>query len=327
MKFFRWQRFLPVIGISLLIYLIAKAGIRDIFHSLASVNYFYLIPAILVPLPYLLIQTTKWNYLLLKQGISLNFIYLIRLYLIGLFYGILTPGRLGTLVRIAYIKERTGGSYAASSGSVILERIADIIALFILALLGTSSIKGLSFSLFYSLIIFFILVLLGTLLLMNKTLIEKVTRVISLHLIPEKYKGKSRQVFNSFYSQLPTSKALLLPVLLAILGWGVIYSGGFYVAKSLNIDIPWISFIGALSIGTIVGLIPITISGWGTREATLIILFSQFGIKSESVIALSLLSFLLLSAIPALIGAFFSFKIGTVHEQNPIRKEASKIQG
>ena len=52
-------------------------------------------------------------------------------------------------------------------------------------------------------------------------------------------------------------------------------------------------------------LIPITINGLGTREATLIALFSVFGISAGTTVAFSLLSLFLLAIIPACLGGFF----------------------
>ena len=82
----------------------------------------------------------------------------------------------------------------------------------------------------------------------------------------------------------------------------------YFVGLSLGIDLPFIFYLAILPIGTLITLIPISINGLGTREATLISLFALFGIESAKVFSMSIVSLIIAGIIPAIIGIFLIFK-------------------
>lgn len=75
----------------------------------------------------------------------------------------------------------------------------------------------------------------------------------------------------------------------------------------VNIDIPYYYLIACIAIASIVSIIPIAISGIGTRDATSVFLFSLLGKNREAAVSLSLLV-LLMMAINGLIGYFVWIK-------------------
>jgi len=87
-----------------------------------------------------------------------------------------------------------------------------------------------------------------------------------------------------------------------------VYVVSFFIGKALGINLSFVYFLTILPKGTLVSLIPITINGLGTREATLIGLFALFGISAEKVFSLSMLSIVLSSIFPAIIAIFLIFK-------------------
>ena len=64
-----------------------------------------------------------------------------------------------------------------------------------------------------------------------------------------------------------------------------------------------------MPIATLIGYIPITVSGIGTREAVLIGLMSLFAVESTKVLSMSLLNILIGGIIPSIIAIFLIIKI------------------
>jgi len=56
-----------------------------------------------------------------------------------------------------------------------------------------------------------------------------------------------------------------------------------------------------------VAMIPISISGLGTREAALITLFGLFGVSAAKVFSLSIITLIIVGIIPSIIGIFLIF--------------------
>ena len=68
-------------------------------------------------------------------------------------------------------------------------------------------------------------------------------------------------------------------------------------------SISYIDFILIIAVANVMASIPISIYGLGTREISLIGLFSIFGVTRESVIAFSLFWFVIMWLVPSIIGA------------------------
>ena len=77
-------------------------------------------------------------------------------------------------------------------------------------------------------------------------------------------------------------------------------------ASFILVGVQYISFIFVLAVANVVASLPISIYGLGTREATLISLFSIFAVTSEKIIALSLFWFAVIWLLPSIIGAIIT---------------------
>ncbi len=303
------KRLLPLIGIIIFVYLIIGIGIEDIVNSFIGINPAYLAAALVLLAPYLVLQTYKWMYIAGKQGLKLGYSYLFRLYLIGQFYGLLTPGRLGTFIRIWYLRDKTKKRFSECSSNVILDKIIDILVTGAMSVLGIILlIEHLSGPLLFAVALFFIVILSVFMFFMKRGWSRAFFRVFYRFLVPGRLKETARQTFDSFYDTLPGIKSLVVPFILSALSWVVLFSLGYVIILSLGISgVPYHIFIMVFPVAMIIGLIPVTISGWGTREVALIALLSVFGISPGDIIVLSVMNFVLTGIIPAAAGAVFAF--------------------
>lgn len=305
------KKLLPVIGIIILIYLIVHIGLEKIINIFSTVQPVYLLLSFLLIIPYMFLQTYKWQYLLHNKFVELDFWYLLKVNFIGQFYGVLTPGRLGTLMRIEYLKDKTNKTYGDCSPSVIIDKVMDLFALFVLAIIGlVLLIEQISNFFFIAILALFVIFASAFAFFTKKELSARILQRVYATVVPAKLKQGAQQTFNSFYDNLPKNRDLYIPFFLAIFSWILMYSANYCVALSVGMHIPYFNFITLFPVATLVGLIPITISGWGTREAALIMLLSPFNVVPEEVIVMSLLGFIVNSVIIAAIGAILAFGRG-----------------
>ena len=59
------------------------------------------------------------------------------------------------------------------------------------------------------------------------------------------------------------------------------------MSKAVQADITYLQLVTAVSISSIISLIPISVAGIGTRDAFLIFIFSQWGIAKEKAMLFS----------------------------------------
>ena len=314
------KKILPVIGIVLLIYLVYDIGLSKIINAIKSANIYYLIfGTVLTPL-FILPLALKWHRILKKQGFNLNFFYVLKIYYIGAFYGFITPSRAGSLMRAYYLKKKTKRKLMECASGIVVERIMDLFSVFIFAFLGVifiiKSYPVLKPVLVVSFFVFFALILIF----MRKKRAVFLLSLLYKHLLPEHIKNKADNSLNIFYDSLPRLRKLVSIFLLTIFSWIVLYLQTFIFAKAFHItSIPFYIFISLISIGTVVATIPISISGLGTRELTLINLFGLFNVNPEAVVSMSLVSFIAVGLIESSIGLFFMLKEGKneIFDNNP----------
>ena len=103
-------KLLPLIGISILIYIIYKIGLINLYKTLMTANIYYVFISIIFMFIGVLGLGFKWYTILKIQNININFLYALKIYFIGMFYGAITPARAGSLIRASYLKDKINKS-------------------------------------------------------------------------------------------------------------------------------------------------------------------------------------------------------------------------
>jgi hypothetical protein len=273
----------------------------EIVEQVIAADNFYLSLALIFVFFYLVSQTGKWFVIAKKQKIDVPFWEAFKINLISGFYGLITPGKLGSIIRADYLRKYSGGMGKGISNFVI-DKILDLSSLFFLViLLGFFALKeSLELPLGYLSILFFAL-LFFFFIFYNKERSKFLLGIFYRKLIPKRMKKKASRAFDSFYQDLPKKRFLLLFFAFNLISWVINYSTAYFVALSLGIKLNFIYFLAIYPLATLVAQIPITISGLGTREATLIGLFGLFGIGAVKVFSMSLIGLFIMGIFPSLI--------------------------
>jgi len=307
----RWKqvrKFLPIIGIGIFIYLLIKLDVTKVLREIENVNLYYLAIAIILVLIFFVTQTLKWFVIARKQKINVPFKEAFKINLVSNFYGFITPSKIGSIIRVDYLKDR--GDTGRGLSNFVIDKILDLSSLFILAI-GFGFIfyeKIISSFYLYFIIAIFLLMITISFIFYKKDASKPFLRFVHRILIPKKMKEKSKELFDSFYKEMP-SLGFLFPVfLLNLVNWIIDYAGMYFMALALGIDIGFIPFLAILPITTLVAQIPITINGFGTREITMISLFGLFGIAAVKIFSMSILNILITSVIPSIFAILFMFR-------------------
>ena len=303
------KKFLPLIGIVILIYIIYSLDIEKIKDALFSINPIFIILALTLTLPRLLIRNYAWQLIQKEQKITLGFSESLKIFLIGFFYGSISPGYIGQLMRVPYIKVKTGAPYGKLFVNSTLEVVIHTMSLYGMILLGAFLIIGTRPDLFFisALAIFIIIAIL--LYFVKKERGEKLFYFGIKYFIPKKLKKHFIQFVDTFYTDFPRIRKLIIPMILGVFTWIIIFSQEYLVVMALGLPIPYLYFLLLYPIANIIGFIPITFAGLGTREATAIFLFCtvcQFNVSEEEILVVSLVGFLLTDIFTGFLGFIVS---------------------
>lgn len=290
------------IGLTLFVVILSRMNLEEIFQNISNIKPVYLITAILLLIPSLIIKTLCWNYIMRRQGIKYDLKDSFLMYCSGLYIGIVTPGRMGEITKALYLK-KDGHSMGKSLVGAILDRLSDFAFLLIFTFLGSLFFLNVIYKqiLIFLIIILILLVLLF--ILFKIGLIKFVIKKIFYIFIPQKYQKSWKINFQDFINDLKIYKFknYLIIFIISALSWFFYYIQMYILSKGINIDLPFLYFAIAITIAGFITLIPISISGIGTRDAALLLLFSPFLIAKEKIIVLSAL-ILSISIIAALVG-------------------------
>jgi len=279
------------VGLILFVIILSKLNLAKIIALLLNINPFYLAAALLLIIPMLVIKAMRWQLLMKAQNIDYSLKDSALMYAAATYIGAITPGRIGDFIKVLYLKG-DGYPFGKSFATVLLDRLFDLISLFLLGYAG----MFLFITLFERTIIILSCIFIGTVLLIIFFLYKKdfsigILEYISSHFIPEKYRENAKIGFSDLCNGIKTLNAnqLTLAAFLTFFAWIIYFVMMYLFALPLSINIPFLYLATCVSISAVITLIPISISGIGTRDATLIILFSYLGLGKESAIAFSLM--------------------------------------
>ena len=204
-------------------------------------------------------------------------------------------------------------SLGQSISTVIVDRVFDLLTLITLSVIGAFTIL-LKFNRIDIAQYVFITVIIGIAALffvLRKSSVRRIARPIFNIFVPEIHKEKLKIGFEDFYDSIKflknKKKTLIIVFIISALAWLIGYIQSYLLLLALGYNVDYIYLVSLLPIEVLVSLIPITISGFGTREASLIALLGLFNVPAEVAVSLGLLGFFLVLGL-SLVGLFIWFK-------------------
>jgi glycosyltransferase 2 family protein len=273
-------------GIIIMMLILQKIDFILFINHLTNINIKYFLLSILITIPLFITKIIRWKNILYALGIDCSIKDSIRVYGAGLFIGQITPGQIGEVVR-GYLLSKKGYNLSKAIDSVLIDRLFD------LAILVLISFVGLIY--FLNLSSFFKICLVLTIIFFLKLLIHFSSYLNKINLDFNFFKILKRKIY-SFTVQLrqiiSSNSAMKSAASLTIISFIFTVVRASCILKSMNIKIPFFDLSFCISITNIVSLIPVSVAGIGTRDYTMIQIFSKYDLSSESAVTFSFLIFL-----------------------------------
>ena len=314
----RLKLLLPFIGIAIFIYLVYSIGVDEIAGTLSGINPMLFAASLSLFVPRIVISTYRWQLVARRQGIYVDLATLIKINLIGLFYGTVTPLWVGDWIRMPYLREESSAPLGTCASNVILDQFMEFAALFVLALAGSVLLLPRYPLFFVAFAVLLVVVVAVVVYFREKNRSMRLLRLVSRVLIPERFHAPVFREFQAFYGRLPRPSALLVPFTLGFISYVLFFVQIYLVALSFDFAVPLADFVLLYPVAVLLGLIPITVSGFGTREGVLITLLGIYDVAREVAVAISLSGYIITLLIPAVIGGIFSVTWET-------RKQVTKL--
>jgi len=302
-----YKKLLPLIGFIILIYIITTLDVNEIHKVFSSINPFYSFICFFAVIPIVLIVNIQWQILLKKQKIRVSFFYSLKNIFIGYFYGFISPGGFGAYARALYLEQESKAPLPKCLSNIIIFNTINYITLLFLGVIGAVILSSIFQYLFVFIIILIVLVVSLFLFLLKKEKSKNIfTKIIKTRFFAA-VKDRLINSLDSFYEDMPRFKDVFITFIISIICWFVSAAELYLISKLFNIEVSFFYFILIIVVADVIASIPISIYGLGTREATLISIFSFFNIIPEKVLSLSLFWFVIIWLTPSIIGAFITY--------------------
>ena len=234
--------------------------------------------SILLTLSFPVIRALRWQLILSKMNYNIPFKRCL-LIIIGVWpIASISPAKSGDLIKVYCLRDEIGKAYVA--GSVVTERIFDLLILTLLSMVGGFVFEQWAMLLAASLTFCCII---GTLFL---------SRIGIKLLFGDWYQTKLNEVLEPLKIVSSHFGMLSIIVLLTLINWTATIYKTKLLFSGVGADIPAGFISAALPLVIFIGLIPVTFAGMGTRDSAMILLFSAYATREQSLSVSLLYTFL-----------------------------------
>lgn len=289
----------PVLVLAITIGIFVAIFTRVEFHStlqvLSNAKPQYLVIAALITLMSPVIRTRRWQTILSTAGYRLRYWQCFRLVMAAAPLTSITPSKSGDIVKAYYLRDMIPAS--VTIGSVITERVYDVFFLALLALAGMLLYSNYDY---VAIVLPMIVGIIAALALIRAGLTFRLPLKESW---TEKLLNIAMVIKGSTKDRAPFFTITAYSFCIWFLA--IVHMVVFF--RALDIDIPFMFALASVPLAIFVGLLPVTLGGMGTRDAAIILLFSQFA-TAEELLASGILFSAFRYWLPSLLGLPFMLK-------------------
>ncbi|MBZ4210099.1 MAG: flippase-like domain-containing protein [Rhodoferax sp.] len=239
----------------------------------------------------IVISAWKWGLILRARQQRLPFLTLLRLYFVGLFFNNVLPTAVGGDAVRAWEATKETGEVPQAIGSVVSERLIAGVALGITALLGLPFIESDSSTAKMVALFLLIDVALVALFLIPRVAEGMVGKALPNRLA--KLNSVVAQTVQAVRDTLRKPRLFVTILLLSILFQICVAGVNVAIFEALGAPVSLAHCVIYTPMIFTIAMLPISISGFGVREAAYWYFFSQVGVGQAEAVAASLLFFVI----------------------------------
>jgi len=238
------------------------------------------------------LKVIRWQVLLATRGFRYSTAAAWRAVLPSMYISMLTPGRVGDVLRVQYIRRDIDVPYAEGLAIIVMDRLCDVYVLLGFVVAGVahyaSVMRGDLGWITWAAVATIAAV---PLLLLVKGPVDRVLEAVYARVSKNAQRGPegARAFLEALRAQL--GRRLLLTVPLTVGAFLVHYLQGWLAARALGLNLSFVDVMFMLAITSLLSLLPISMSGVGVRELFMALVFPTLGFTAQQGVAFGLVVF------------------------------------
>lgn len=279
-----------IVSVALLALLFSRVDVARLWTVARTASIPWLVLALALYLGMILVSAWRWGLLLRAQHILYSFGSLTSSFLVATFFNNFLPSNIGgDVIRITDTAPAAGSKTLATT-VVLIDRGIGLLGLALVAAMGASAGLGpakvgpLGPGMLWA--GFGVAAMIATPALLNP---EGFTRILQpLRVLHPEWVGERLERLTAALSRFKESPASLASCFVGAIGVQVILVA-FYlaIAHSLRIPITFAQLAVIVPISFVVQMVPVSMNGFGVREATFGFYFTRLGLSLESALLVS----------------------------------------
>lgn len=240
------------------------------------------------------ISVSRWKILLDAQGVGANTMFLVKSFLVSIFFNNLLPSTVGGDVVRAYDSWRLGASKAKAAAVIFLDRFLGVLALMSLACLGLAMAPrvlehGQSLQGWILCGIGLTGILVWNIFFSSRGLFSFLEKVSSFS--PAAVRTVIAKIIEAFRCFQGRRDTLIQGLALSLLLQTNVVLQYFMIAHSLHLAVSIGAFFVVIPVALFLMLLPVSINGIGIRETVFILLLNPLGVGKAESLALAWLAY------------------------------------
>lgn len=278
----------PVLFVVILVTVVDVSRLAQIA---ASVRPAMALLAVFLFFPLIIIQTFRWWLVCRQLNLSVAFFNLFEIYYISWFLGSLPLSGATAASKALYLK-REGAALDRSAASVMIDKFLDLTGIMAFAVFSLTYLPHQRLAELLSGWIYLAAGAAMAVVLLKTGVVKRLW--LQIERFSVRRFGKKAPDLPSLLADFRQNTGigmrlthLLLIVVIGLLRGTIL----FVLALCLGLDVSFWLMVACRSLVGLVNIVPISISGLGTREAVLLLILPLWGITTESAVALGFLAF------------------------------------
>jgi len=246
----------------------------------------------------------RWKMLFSPVGLDLPYSRALSFYFLGMFFNLFFPTMVGGDAVKVYYLAREGSDVTRSTTTVLMDRNTGLCGLLLLAVVvaGVANVHLKDIPLFPILLGILALFALANFILFYDSTYQWLTRGFErIRLM--KLVALTQRLHAAFSAYRRSVSRLVSAVSLSLVFDIALISFAYLAAKAIGWPVAFKYFCVFIPLIALIGMIPITLYGFGLREYSFVFFFSQVGMSQEASLLLAFLFFfiVLVSSLPGAI--------------------------
>lgn len=273
-----------LVSAGLIYWLLQDTNLAEILAAMNSANLLLVALAASLHLIGFTLSAYRWRLLLRAQGADASILFLIKSYIVSVFFNNFLPSTIGGDAVRAYDSWRLGKSKSGAVAVIFVDRFLGLLALMLFALAALLVTDELTANIPF----LYLWVLLGvTGMLVVVWLIFMPSRRVAALManIRLPFWQKVQRLFEAFLAFQGRKDALVGALGLSLLLQANVVVHYYFIAKALALPVPLYSFFLIIPLVSVIMMIPVSINAIGLRENAFVFFLAAFGVLKPEAVA------------------------------------------